>query len=139
MRTLLATAALLLAACAPMTDTGGAIALEGTSWRLIEIRGQPPVAGADVTLRFVDGHAEGFASCNQYRGPYTVSGTTLTFDLWPGHPREQEVRGLLSGARAQLLPLWEEVEAYNRDHAGPETYQVHYYCGQYLVEEEEAV
>ena len=79
MRTLLATAALLLAACAPMTDTGGAIALEGTSWRLIEIGGQPPVAGADVTLRFVDGHAEGFASCNQYRGPYTVSGTTLTF------------------------------------------------------------
>lgn len=68
-----------------------------------------------------------------------VGGTTLTFDLWPGHPREQEVRGLLSGARAQLLPLWEEVEAYNRDHAGPETYQVHYYCGQYLVEEEEAV
>jgi DNA-binding IclR family transcriptional regulator len=64
-------------------------------------------------------------------------GTTLTFDLWPGHPREQEVRGLLRGTRATLLPLWEEVEAYNRQHAGKETYQLHYYCGQYVVEEEE--
>ena len=66
-----------------------------------------------------------------------VGGTTLTFDLWPGHPREREVRGLLSSARAQLLPLWEEVEAYNREHAGGETYQVHYYCGQHVVEEED--
>ena len=66
-----------------------------------------------------------------------VGGTTLTFDLWPGHPREQEVRGLLRRARAQLLPLWEEVEAYNRQHASQETYQVHDYSGQYVVEEEE--
>jgi hypothetical protein len=65
-----------------------------------------------------------------------VGGTTLTFDLWPGHPREHEVRALLQRTRAQLLPLWEEVEAYNRQHAEKETYQVHYYCGQYLVEEE---
>jgi predicted transcriptional regulator len=66
-----------------------------------------------------------------------VGGTTLTFDLWPGHPREQEVRALLRSTRTTLLPLWEEVEAYNRQHTGKQTYQVHYYCGQYLVEEEE--
>ncbi len=66
-----------------------------------------------------------------------VGGTTLTFDLWPGHPREQEVRSLLRSTRAQLLPLWEEVDAYNRHQSGKETYQVHYYCGQYVVEEEE--
>jgi predicted transcriptional regulator len=66
-----------------------------------------------------------------------VGGTTLTFDLWPGHPREQEVRSLLRSTRAQLLPLWEEVDAYNRHHTGKETYQVHFYCGQYVVEEEE--
>jgi predicted transcriptional regulator len=65
-----------------------------------------------------------------------VGGTTLTFDLWPGHPREREVRALLRSTRAQLLPLWEEVEAYNRHHPAKETYQLHYYCGQYLVEEE---
>jgi hypothetical protein len=66
-----------------------------------------------------------------------VGGTTLTFDLWPGHPREQEVRGLLRETRARVLPLWEEIEAYNREHPGRETYQVHLYCGQYLVVEEE--
>ncbi|MDD9965145.1 MAG: hypothetical protein OXR73_02895 [Myxococcales bacterium] len=69
-----------------------------------------------------------------------VGGTTLTFDLWPGHPREQEIRALLRSTRASLLPLWEDVEAYNRDHvphASTETYQVHFYCGQYVVEEEE--
>lgn len=66
-----------------------------------------------------------------------VGGTTLTFDLWSGHPREQEVRALLRSTRATVLPLWEEVEEYNRQHTGKETYKVHYYCGQYLVEEEE--
>jgi predicted transcriptional regulator len=68
-----------------------------------------------------------------------VGGTTLTFDLWPGHPREQEVRALLRSTRERVLPLWAEVEAYNQEHAEQQTYQVHYYCGQYLVEEEEPV
>ena len=66
-----------------------------------------------------------------------VGGTTLTFDLWPGHPREQDVRSLLRATRAQLLAIWEEGEAYNRHHAEKETYQVHFYCGQYVVEEED--
>jgi hypothetical protein len=66
-----------------------------------------------------------------------VGGTTLTFDLWPGHPREQQVRSMLRAMRAEVLPLWEEVEAFNKQHAPRETYQVHFYCGQYLVEEEE--
>ncbi len=66
-----------------------------------------------------------------------VGGTTLTFDVWPGHPREHEVRELLRSTRAKVLPLWEEVEAYNRDHTSQDIYQIHYYCGQYLVEEEE--
>lgn len=67
-----------------------------------------------------------------------VGGTTLTFDLWPGHPREQEVRALLRSTRAQVLPLWEEVTEYNDLHRnGRETYQVHFYCGQYVVADEE--
>lgn len=70
-----------------------------------------------------------------------VGGTTLTFDLWPGHPREQEVRRLLASTRAQVLPLWEEVEQYNRqeNHRTPPkgAYQVHYYCGQYVVSEDD--
>ena len=65
-----------------------------------------------------------------------VGGTTLTFDLWPGHPKEAEVRRLLADARARSLPLWEEVKEHNKTHSSADAYQVHFYFGQYLVEEE---
>lgn len=70
-----------------------------------------------------------------------VGGTTLTFDLWPGHPREADVRQLLQETRQRVLPLWEEVTAHNEAEPQslerPDSYQVHYYCGQYVVEEEQ--
>ncbi len=66
-----------------------------------------------------------------------VGGTTLTFDLWPGHPREQEVRALLRSTRETIVPLWEQVEDYNREQPDQESYQVHFYCGQNVVEEEQ--
>jgi len=65
-----------------------------------------------------------------------VGGTTLSFDLWPGHPREQEVRRLLATVRSQVVPLWDEVAAYNRDHRPEVTYSVTFYCGQNLTEED---
>jgi len=65
-----------------------------------------------------------------------VGGTTLAFDLWPGHPREVEVRSLLRSTRATILPLWEEVSEYNRHNGHSGTYQAHFYCGQYVAEEE---
>lgn len=67
-----------------------------------------------------------------------VGGTTLSFDLWPGHPREKEVRQLLASVRKQVIPLWEEVTEYNAQHApSAPTYAVNFYCGQYVVEEDE--
>jgi hypothetical protein len=66
-----------------------------------------------------------------------VGGTTLSFDLWPRHPKEKDVRQLLASVRGQILPLWEEVEAYDRLHRPDATYKVTFYCGQYLVEEDE--
>lgn len=66
-----------------------------------------------------------------------VGGTTLSFTLWPGHPREQEVRKLLATVRSQIVPLWNEVAAYNAKHRPESTYQVSFYCGQYLVTEED--
>jgi len=66
-----------------------------------------------------------------------VGGTTLSFDLWPGHPREQEVRQLLASVRKQVTPLWDEVSAYNREHRPSRTYSVTFYCGQNLSEEQE--
>jgi hypothetical protein len=65
-------------------------------------------------------------------------GTTLTFELWPGHPLEAEVRKLLATTRASVIPLWERVSEHNRQHVGDDGYQVHYYCGQYVVQDEEA-
>jgi hypothetical protein len=59
------------------------------------------------------------------------------FDLWPGHPREQEVRKLLSTVRQQVISLWEEVAAHNKEHRPDETYSVTFYCGQNLTEESE--
>jgi hypothetical protein len=66
-----------------------------------------------------------------------VGGTTLTFELWPGHPREAEVRRLLATTRAQVISLWEDVAEYNRQQAERDGYQVNFYCGQYLVTEED--
>jgi len=66
-----------------------------------------------------------------------VGGTTLSFDLWPGHPRERDVRQLLAMVRRQILPLWEEVSAYNKDNRPAETYAVSFYCGQNVTEEDE--
>lgn len=69
--------ALLLTACAPAT--GGAVSLDGTRWTLSEISGSPAAPGASVTLELADGQATGSGGCNQYRAPYTASGTTLAF------------------------------------------------------------
>jgi hypothetical protein len=66
-----------------------------------------------------------------------IGGTTLTFDLWPGHPKEQEVRKLLANARAAFIPLWDAVTEYNRAASREGEYQVHFYCGQYVVKEEQ--
>jgi hypothetical protein len=65
-----------------------------------------------------------------------VGGTTLSFDLWPGHPHEAEVRALLAATRASTIPVWDKVIEHNKAHKGAGTYQVHFYCGQYVLEEE---
>ncbi len=67
-----------------------------------------------------------------------VGGTTLSFDLWPGHPREGEVRGLLASVRERILPLWDEVSRYNREHRPERPFQVTFYCGQYLVKDDDS-
>ncbi len=67
-----------------------------------------------------------------------VGGSTFSFDLWPGHPREREVRKLLASVRAELMPLWGEVSEYNKENRPDATYKVSFYCGQYLVTEEDA-
>jgi predicted transcriptional regulator len=64
-----------------------------------------------------------------------VGGTTLSFDIWPGHPKEQQVLELLAATRQQVIALWDEVEQYNAENESDAAYQVTYYCGQYLKED----
>ena len=62
-----------------------------------------------------------------------VGGTTLSFDIWPGHPREREARSLLATVRAVVIPLWDEINRHERPKNLTGDYQVHFYCGQYLT------
>jgi predicted transcriptional regulator len=68
-----------------------------------------------------------------------VGGSTYTFDVWPGHPHEAEVKGLLRDTRSRLSALWDVVSEYNR--ADPTTHsrmeRVTFYCGQSATREEE--
>ncbi len=66
----------------------------------------------------------------------TVGGTTLTYDIWPGHPKEKEVLDLLASTRQRFIALWEEVEDYNTSQESGDAYQVTVYCGQYVKGDE---
>jgi len=66
-----------------------------------------------------------------------VGGTTICFDLWPGHPREQEVRAILADTRRRLAALWEAVEDENRDRGLEITYKITFYYGQFRTDEEQ--
>jgi hypothetical protein len=73
------------------------------------------------------------------RGPHTsaaqdeIGGTTLSFDLWRGHPLENEVRQLLAETRKRIITMWDAVEGHNATKAHPIEYNVTFYCGQYLT------
>jgi heat shock protein HslJ len=71
---------MVAAACAgPLIGEGDApSSLAGTSWRLAELNGRAPVAGATVpTLSFGGDEASGDSGCNQFFGPYALNGATL--------------------------------------------------------------
>ncbi|MBN1654566.1 MAG: hypothetical protein JXA30_12410 [Deltaproteobacteria bacterium] len=67
----------------------------------------------------------------------TVGGTTLSYDVWPGHPKEQQVRSILADTRERVIALWDEVEEYNKTHKSRSAYRVAFYCGQYLIEDKD--
>ncbi len=63
-----------------------------------------------------------------------VGGATLSFDVYPGHPFENEVHGLLKRVRQDVNVLWRAVSEYNKSHPPPaETKRkVSFYFGQYV-------
>jgi hypothetical protein len=69
--------------------------------------------------------------------PDEAGGSTYTFDVWAGHPLEEQVRGLLRQTRAALGALRAQVEAHNAQQGLPESYeQVLFYCGQCAMAQE---
>ena len=48
-----------------------------------------------------------------------VGGSTFRFDVWPGHPLEEEACGLLAKQREEISELWDRVSAYSSEHNGP--------------------
>jgi hypothetical protein len=64
-----------------------------------------------------------------------VGGSTYGFDIWPGHPNEQEVVDLLRSSRQRLGELRERVERHNHVHGVPASYrEVVSYVGQCVFE-----
>jgi predicted transcriptional regulator len=68
-----------------------------------------------------------------------TGGATYRFELWPGHPDEDDVRSLLSRFRVEAAGLWDRVSAYNTRSQGPEQarFGVVFYLGQHLQQEDE--
>jgi hypothetical protein len=48
-----------------------------------------------------------------------IGGSTFGFEVWPGHPHYDEVRGLLSQLRQRCGQLRAEVATYNAEHEAP--------------------
>ena len=83
--------ALIAAACAPTAapasqpaqpkeqPVSGTNTLDGTSWTLATLNGQPALKDTTVTLNFAAGKAAGSDGCNNYGGSYTADGTNIKF------------------------------------------------------------
>jgi len=83
----------LIAACAPTVAPAPAVqpaqpkeqpvsgnTLDGTSWMLVTLNGQPALKDSTVTLNFAAGKAAGSDGCNSYTGSYNADGTNIKFD-----------------------------------------------------------
>lgn len=93
----------LLAACATMNAPFPAPPLEGTHWRLTDLRGQVPAEGPVPTLQFERTRMSGSDGCNRYTGPYTRTGDDI--QLGPG---------LASTRMACPAPLQARADAFAR-------------------------
>jgi hypothetical protein len=67
-----------------------------------------------------------------------TGGCTLGFELWPGHPEELAVRGILARLRADATSVWDRVTAHNASakHAESGRYNVTFYLGQHVRRDE---
>ena len=75
----------------------------------------------------------------QARRSDAIGGSTYGFDVWPGHPLEDEVMSLLADTRARVSEVRARVEAYNTQNQAPPkgSARIIYYVGQTIIEDEE--
>ena len=67
-------------------------------------------------------------------------GATYSFEVWPGHPYEDQVKGVLRGQRQVLSGMRERVDCYNAEHGIPPSHErVVCYIGQHVIEQEGSV
>jgi hypothetical protein len=64
-----------------------------------------------------------------------IGGTTLSFDVYPGHPYEAEIKGLLARIRAEVAEVWQRAAAFNAANPPPEQglEKVIFYAGQNFI------
>jgi hypothetical protein len=66
-----------------------------------------------------------------------TGGSTYSFEVWDGHPMQDEVRGQLARYRETTTALRKRVDAYNDEHGSPASLErVTVYFGQCSTEEE---
>jgi heat shock protein HslJ len=75
----------MLTACGASIEPGpssppppAADRLDGSTWVLVSVDGQPVRAGTSITLAFSDGMAAGSGGCNTYTGPYAMDGPAIS-------------------------------------------------------------
>lgn len=78
-------AVVVAAACVPAgpPPANSQLDLVGTDWILVQINGQPPLAGTRLTLTFEEANLGGNTGCNHFGADYTASsdGKLLISDL----------------------------------------------------------
>jgi hypothetical protein len=74
------------------------------------------------------------------RAADAVGGSTYSYDVWPGHPLEAEVKAQLGELRARAGALRQRVDAHNQSHGRPVEYeQVITYLGQCAIAREQGL
>ncbi len=66
-----------------------------------------------------------------------LGGSTFSFDLWPGHPCEARILGLLKQQRETLGALWDEVSRHNASGKPDACTRVSFYCGQLVTRDDD--
>jgi heat shock protein HslJ len=70
--------AMTTAACDLLQGARDALDIDRSTWRLVSIDGQPPLAGTEPTITFEAGQVSGTTGCNSFFGSYQVNGSNIS-------------------------------------------------------------